>query len=75
MDFSWLVLVVTFISILFIANWQPMITWCWEATTGHVSQCWLRTLWFAGIAEQFELLNLWPAGGRSRPVAVGRLSV
>ena len=33
----------------------------------HVSQCRLRTLWFAGIAEQFELLNLWPLGGRSRP--------
>jgi hypothetical protein len=34
----------------------------------HVSQCRLRTLWFAFTAEQLErkLLNLWPAGGRSR---------
>ena len=34
----------------------------------HVSQCRLRTLWFAFTAEQLErkLFNLWLAGSRSR---------
>ena len=69
MDFSWLVLVVTFIfNIIYsqLAAIDNVVLGGHDEK--HVSQCRLRTLWFAFTAEQLErkLLNLWPAGGRSR---------
>ena len=55
MDFSWLVLVGTFISIILYSQLAANVNLVLEGhDVGHVSQCRLRTLWFARTAEQFD---------------------